>query len=288
MQWKRTRLGLAAALCLAAGATAPARADVTITVTPSVAPNAFGSPSYGTYVSNAVYALENGLSSYGDPNSPSYYQALSNGAQITAGQNLVSGFSSWDGTADPGTVFGPAYANELGNRVLFGLTILGNGQQFSISQLSFTETSNDPSNAMGFTFAAGSYNYSNEYVGVIYGAGGAADIADYTYVTSGPNTQLVDALYGRGSGNAFAVYSTDPGTTIQDKLNNALAGIPNMTLTGTYSLIDTPGSQINTFAMSLGYVNVAAVPEPSTLISTGTGVVLALAYARRRRRRAAA
>jgi hypothetical protein len=27
---------------------------------------------------------------------------------------------SWDGQADPGTVFGSAYANELNNRPLFG------------------------------------------------------------------------------------------------------------------------------------------------------------------------
>ena len=275
MQRKRIRLGLAAALCLVAGAAVPARAGMIITVTPSVAPNAFGSPSYGTYVSNAIYALENGLTSFGDPNSPSYYQALSNGAQITPDQVLVSGFPSWLGTADPGTAFGPAFANELGNRLLFGLTILGDGQQFSISQLSFGATSSDPSNALGFTFAAGSYNYSSDYVGVIYGNDGAAN----TYVTSGPNTQMVDALYGRGSGNAFDVYTDSPGGTIQDKLNTALAGIQDMTFTGTYTLGGVGG------ATGSAFVNVSAVPEPSTLILTGTGLLSCLNYARRHRRR---
>jgi hypothetical protein len=274
MQGKRIGFGLAAALCLAAVASAPARAGLTITVTPSVAPNAFGSPSYGAYVSNAVSALENGLSSYGDPTSPSYYQALANGAQITPDQVLVSGFPSWLGTADPGTAFGPAFANELGNRLHFGLTILGNGQQFSISELSFTATSSDPSNSLGFSFGTGSYNYSNDYVGVIFGTGGAPN----TYITSGPNTQLVDAIYGRGSGNAFPVYSTDPGATDQDKLNNALATIPDMTFTGTYTIDGATGS---------ASVDVVATPEPSTLISAGTAVLFGLAYARRRRRAAA-
>jgi hypothetical protein len=263
---------------LVVGAAVPATADVMITVTPSVAPNAFGSPNFSTYVSNAVHALENGLSSYGDPTSPSYYQALSNGAQVTADQVLVSGFPSWLGTADPGTAFGPAYANELGNRLHFGLTILGNGLQFSISQLSFTATSSDASNALGFTFSTGSYNYGSDYVGVIYGAGGAGDVADYTYVTSGANTQLVDAVFGRGSGNAFDVYMADPGVTTQDKLDNALAGIPDLTFTGTYTLGNATGS---------AFVNVAAVPEPSALLSTGTGVLLSLAYTWRRRRRIA-
>jgi hypothetical protein len=277
MQWKRIRLGLAAALCLVAGAAVPARADVmTITVTPSVAPNAFGSPSYGNYVSNAVHALENGLTSYGDSSSPSYYQALKIGSKVSADQVLVSGFPSWHGTADPGTAFGSAFANELGNRLLFGLNIQGKGTQFSISQLSFTAKSSDPLNSLGFTFGAGSYNYSNDYVGVIYGTDGAAN----TYVTSGSNTQMVDALYGRGSGNAFAAYMSDPGATIQDKLNNVLAGIPGMTVTGTYSLNGVIGKS---------FVNVspAAVPEPSALISTGIGVVLSIGYALRHRRRAA-
>jgi hypothetical protein len=282
MQWKRIRLGLAAALCLVAGSAVPARADLTIDVTPSVAPNAFGSPSYGNYVSNAVHALENGLTSYGAPNSPSYYQALSNGAQINHDQVLVSGFPSWLGTADPGTAFGSAFANELGNRLLFGLNIQGNGTKFAISGLSFTETSSDPSNALGFTFATGSYNYSNDYVGVIYGAGGKNDVGGYTYITSGSNNQMVDALYGRGSGNAFDVYTTSPGATTQEKLDIALAGIQDMTLTGKYSLIGPWGNTLGT-----GLASVNAVPEPSALISTGIGVMLSIGYALRHRRRVA-
>ncbi|HTT65287.1 MAG TPA: hypothetical protein VMG35_25740 [Bryobacteraceae bacterium] len=37
-------------------------------VFPSVAPNSYGSPSYPTYVQNAIYALMNGLPAYGNPN----------------------------------------------------------------------------------------------------------------------------------------------------------------------------------------------------------------------------
>jgi len=43
----------------------------------SVAPNAYGSPSWGGYVSNAIQGLENGCSSEGSPTSPSYYSTAS-------------------------------------------------------------------------------------------------------------------------------------------------------------------------------------------------------------------
>ena len=42
-----------------------AHAAVSITVTPSLAPNAFGSPSWSAYVGNAVSAIENGQTSLG-------------------------------------------------------------------------------------------------------------------------------------------------------------------------------------------------------------------------------
>jgi hypothetical protein len=273
-------------LGLTAGSSSEALADLTITVTPSLAPNAFGSPSYSGYVSNAIGALETGATSAGDPNSPTYYQAIANGASIDANQIIVSGFPSWLGQADPGTAFGPAYANELGNRLLFGLSITSNsGQTFSISELSFAATSSDAGNSLGFGFGQGSYNYSSDYVGVIYGAGGAADTSDYTYVTSGSNTQPVNAIYGRGSGNAYDVYETDPGATDQDKLNNAMAAIPGSTFTGTYSIEGFTGSgSVNIDSVN---PNASPTPEPSTFVMAATAGLAGLAYSWRRRKRSA-
>lgn len=270
-----------AVLGLVAGAANQARADIVITVTPSLAPNAYGSPSYAGYVSNAITALEKGLSSYGTPDTPSYYQALTNGSAISANQNVVTGFYSWLGQTDPGTVFGPAFAQELGNRLLFGLSIVGttNADKFSISNLSFTETSSDPGNTLGFSFGAGSYNYSSEYVGVIYGAGGAGDVADYTYVTSGPNTQLVNAVFGRGSGNAYSAYSTDPGATDQDRLNNAIGSISNETFSGMYTLGGVTGS---------GTIGIQAVPEPAPIALIVASAPFGLGYWMIRRRKPAA
>ena len=112
---------------------------ININVTPSPAPNAFGSPDWPTYVSNAVTAIQNGQSSYGDPSSPAFYQAQT--SVIMAMDLIVTGLPSWHGQVDPGTVFGPAYANELGKREHFGSTSDGNGTKISIWMLSFTSAS---------------------------------------------------------------------------------------------------------------------------------------------------
>ena len=193
-----------------AGFTA-AQAQITIDVTPSLAPNAFGSPNWNGYVSNSVYALMNGLSTYGSAGSPDYYSTII--GPIQARDNIVTGFNSWRGDANPGVTYGAAYAGEYGTRVHFGLHIDGHGTQFSIADMSITMSSSDPGNGLGWTFAAGSYNYSSSYVGVIHDPSG--DI----FVTSGPNTQLVDELFARGSGNAYDVYMSDPGATPQDKID---------------------------------------------------------------------
>ena len=110
-----------------------------------MAPNVFGSPSWGTYQTNSINALLSGAYSMGTPNTPGYYQQRSN---VTSNDLIVTGFPSWEGQVDPGTAFDPAYANEYGNRGHFGVVIDGNGQQISIDQLSFTAASNDPGNLL--------------------------------------------------------------------------------------------------------------------------------------------
>lgn len=246
------------ALLLSLLAVAPAFANPTIMVFPSVAPNAFGSPSYDGYVANAIFALENGLTSYGTPGTPQYYQQTS---QILPNQMIVTGFPSWLGLADPGTVFGPAFANELGNRPLFGIVIDGNGSKISIDQLSLSATSNDPGHLLAFAFGAGSYNYSSNYVGIINGAGGP------TFVTGGPNTQLVDMIVGRGSGNAFDAYCD--GCTIADQQAAIDALSPDFAVmnqfTGTYSY----------GALATGSATFDVTPEPATCSFMLAGLVLA-------------
>lgn len=232
-------------LALAAAAlstTALAKPKLTIDVIPALAPNAFGSPSWAGWESNAMAALLNNKKSFGDPTQPTYYQA--SGPSISLSQILVTGFASWLGNANPGTAYGPQFAGEYGNRMHFGLHIMGNGTKFSVAQLSFDCSSSDPDNSLGFSFPAGSYDYSPARIGIIYNPNGTK-----TFVTGGDPNQLVDEFVTRGSGNAFAVYDDPsfPGATLQEKIDNALRTLPHMQITGSYSLtgIGTGSATVN-------------------------------------------
>ena len=217
----------------------PAQAQgITITVIPALAPNVYGSPNWNAWVSNATIAIANGYSTYGDPSSPSYYQRAP--AVISVTNDIVTGFPSWDGLADPGDIFGANFSQELGNRLQFGIDIKGGTNLISISQLSFSAQSTDPGNTLGFAFAQGSYNYSASYVGIIYGPGGTN-----TYITSGPATQLVNEIVGRGSGNAWDMYDTSG--DIASEQSNILVcasqvGNQPFNFTGTYTIAGVSGS----------------------------------------------
>ena len=210
---------------------------ISITVIPALAPNVYGSPNWNAWVSNATIAIANGYAAYGDPASPSYYQQAP--AVISVTNNIVTGFPSWDGQADPGSVFGPAFAQEEGNRIQFGIDIKGGTNLISISQLSFSAHSTDPGNTIDFAFAQGSYNYSASYVGIIYGSGGTN-----TFITSGPATQLVNEIVGRGSGNAWDTY--DMSGNIASEQSNILAcalqvGDQSFDFTGAYTIDGVTG-----------------------------------------------
>jgi hypothetical protein len=238
-----------------------ASAAITIGVTPSSGPNGNGSPNYSGYAGNAIYALENGLASYGNPSSPSYYTQAP--AVMSVLNNIVTGFPSWNGVANPSG----AYASELGNRLLFGLDVRGNGTKISIDQLSFVMSSTD-GNTLGFSFVLGSYAYSSQYVGWNYGADGIRGNADDVFITSGAASQQVDELVGRGSGNAWAVYVGDYPGTLQDGINQAAAdlGSSPIDFTGTYTLGGVQGSAT---------VTLEPVPEPTTFIA---GALLLLPF----------
>jgi hypothetical protein len=217
----------------------PAHAQgITITVIPALAPNVYGSPNWNAWVSNATTAIANGYASYGDPSSPSYYQRAPGVISVT--NDIVTGFPSWNSLADPGNVFGVNFSQELGNRLQFGIDIKGGTNLISISQLSFSAHSGDPSNTLDFAFAQGSYNYSSSYVGIIYGPGGTN-----TYITSGPATQLVNEIVGRGSGNAWAVYDTS-GNIASEQSNIVLCASQlsdqPFNFTGTYTIAGVSGS----------------------------------------------
>lgn len=254
-------------------ALAPSAGAIQITVVPWLAPNAYGSPSFAAAQANAVQAMYLGVTSFGTAGTPAYFQARSN---VTTAENVVTGFNSWLGQADPGTVFGPAFAGELGNRMTFALRVDGDGSQFSISQMSFSAVSTDaPYNALNFSFAAGGYNYGPGYQGVLKGSDLTLWTADDIFVTAGPNAQLVDGLVGRGSGNSFAAYC--PGCSLADQQAaiNDVASYPgfDFTFTGTYMI----GTDFRS-----GTFNISAVPEPASLALLGLGLA-GLGFSRRKK-----
>jgi hypothetical protein len=264
-------------LCAAVGIPALA-SGIEINVYTALAPNAFGSPSYNQWRDNAIYALEHGLDSYGTPGTPSYYEKAQG---ITPYQYAeVTSFNSWLGQSDPGTVFGPAFANELGERAAFPLVINGNGTQFSIDQLSFTMTGSDIDNSLGWIYPAGSYAYSNDYVGILKGDDGTLFTGDDVYITSGAASQLVDGLVGRGSGNALwpcGPGDASPCTTPEEQqaaIDAMVSVLSGSTFTGTYTLGAASGSAEFQFS--------SATPEPGTWILM-FGSLAAVAVLTRRR-----
>ena len=270
---RKTLMVVVVLSCSGMGQAAPI--PPTISVFTTLAPNAFGSPSFPGWQSNAVNAMMNGAVPTGTVGTPEYFQTQGN---VLASWISVTSFPSWMGTADPGTVFGPGFAAELGNRGTFPLFVDGNGGQFSISQLGFSAVSSDPGNVLGFSFGTGSYNYGPGYVGIQFGGNGVLGGGDDILITGGLNTQLVDALAGRGSGNALwpcGPGDLSPCSTIPEKqaaINAMTAILGGETFTGTYTLGGVSGSA--TF-------NVAAVPEPATFAVMGLGL-LGLLLAKRR------
>jgi hypothetical protein len=242
---------------------------IEIDVTPSMAPNAFGSPNWGTYRDNAIAALENNETAHGTPGTASYYESFSSGP---ASYNVVTGFDSWLGQA-PGT-----YTGENGNRAHFGLHAIGHGQQFSLSDVSYDMEGTDPDNVLKFV---GSFDGTDQYtasrVGLSYGADHIKGTGDDIIYNGGESaTNLVDELFYVGVGNAIDVYDSDPGATEQDKINNMLASTGlagGYDLTTTYSIQGSQGSATAHFT---------PVPEPASMAALGLGF---LGFIRKRRKK---
>ena len=259
-----------------------AHAQVTIEVFPTLAPNAFGSPSFAAWTDNAFTALYGGSLVAGTVGTPSYFSVTP--STLGATDVFVTSFPSWRGFADPGTVFGPAFANELGNRLHFAFVAIGHDQQFALSQLSFTFVTTSPAHDLDFAFAAGDYTYSSNYVGVLFGADNQLGGTDDLFVTSGANTQLVDAVIGRGSGNAWwPPHTAGDGLSEQEAIDVFAATlIPTLStlVTATYTL-DLGGGDT-----ASGHASVTVIPEPSTYALLLGGAAAAVVLWRRRRRAA--
>jgi hypothetical protein len=287
LNWK-TLLGLACAVLVLGGRPPRAAADPLITVFPSVAPNKFGSPSWPGYVNNAVNisgtgGIQNGGAATGNPASPTFYSATNS---ISTPDLIVTNFPSWRGFANPGSVFGPAFANEFGNRLTFGLYINGNGSTFTINQVDFDIQSNDPNNVVSFSGGLDGFVYDSNTQNTIVGR---SAISGNLVLDPAPGDPLTELWYV-GPGVAFEVDDTDPGATLQDKINNTLLDPllqpPNapFDITATFTLDDFASTGSATVAVTPSGA-LEAVPEPTSalLLATGVGLAGALSWWRRRR-----
>lgn len=264
-------------VCTAIGilCTAGLRADPTMFVVPSIGPNAQASPNGPAYNANAVNAVYQGVGTFGTPGTPGYYEGLPNDAMLPNTANVVTDFPSWQGNADPGGTYGAGFANELGNRLFFGFGVVRapGDAQFSIDQLSFLADSNVPE--ITFSVAAGGYVYNDRTWGVLFGPNGVLGGGDDTFITSGPSTQLVDAIFGRGTGLALAVLTSSPGSNNQERLDIFAFSTPNYFIRGTYSINGFSGG---------GRTFFFAVPEPGTVIGGVAAGLLVVGGLWRRRR----
>ncbi len=283
-----TPLRLAGAAFAAAGLAflpAAASAQVTLTVTPSVAPNAFGSPSFNGWASNAVQALYTGQTSFGTAGTPTFYQGLASGAPINSNVNLATNFPAWQGSASPATTFGPAFANELGNRVHWGVSIISasSANTVTLAGLDFTLNSTDGQLFYTNDPFTGADVYSPNVMGVRYGANGVLGGGDDTFVTSGSATQAVNAIFYVGVGNAYEVLTSDPGATNQDRIDIAASQIGGQfSASYTIPIRDAAGNLLGTNATNAAVLNVVTVPEPGTVLG-GLLLTGALGWHQRRR-----
>ena len=268
---------LTLAILLALALPLSAKADFVMNVVASSAPNFFGSPNWTDYATNAIFSLENDAGDIGDRTvTPSAYEQFSTGQAISVNELIVSSFASWRGMANPAAPFD----QENGNRLHFGLHLMGDGsQQFAMADIEYEITSDD-GNSLGFAGDLSGGNYSSVRVGIDWGADRVKGGGDDTVITSGVGTQLIDEFIYVGVGNAFDA-SSQPGPTDQDKLDQTRQDVfPNypIIVTGTYRLQDGIGGFLVT-----GSTFVQVVPEPTSIgwcLAVGT----ALLAGRRRRR----
>ncbi|MGH2746450.1 MAG: hypothetical protein ACRDKB_00810 [Actinomycetota bacterium] len=208
------RLGLAAvvsALLIALPGRADAAPPFAILVKPAVAPDLIASPSFPQWRDNAISSFASRRPNFGDRGTPAFFEQVRHCASPR--DMVASSFKSWGATADPGSAFGPAYANETGNRLTWTYKIKDPSGQVNIAEGLTQHIAASPwrPNPLTVTLT----QYGSLTVGIRYGPDGRRGTADDERLTSG--TGAVDEIVGLHPGlGEFALASTP------DQYQNAL------------------------------------------------------------------
>jgi hypothetical protein len=213
-------------------------AQITVSVRPSLSPNLGSSSFTNSYISNAIYALQNGIpvigAAAGDP--AAYYNA----ATVTSNDMTTTGSPGfWLGQS----VSSPSpFAGEFGNLLALGVVVTGNlnhtGPQVELDDLTFQAASTDPSGFYSGTISASLVSsYSNHAVGVVFNSDGTVN----HLVTSGAASQLVDEIVyvGIGLSNDATTY---PSLAAALAFNQSLG---NFTITSTYTYNNGRGTVVS-------------------------------------------
>lgn len=237
------------------------------------------STAASAFRSNVANALKNGVASWGTPGTPGYFDASDSHIAVA---DIVStpNFSSWNGYADPGTVFGPAFSAQIGNAYRNPFLITKGVTQFSLSQVTGT-TVIDGLSSHSSNLPLVNYN-SSTVIGIRFGANGILGGGDDTYVTSGVTTQLVDALIYNATSTTFTVSSI--GLTEQDQLNSTFGSLNGLKITTAVSLNGVQIGQYTQVFDSSPPV-ATAIPEPATVAALVGLCALGLVVLRKRGRR---
>ena len=261
------------ALALAPAASA---ANYSIEIQVSSGPNQNGSPSWTAFAGNAQSAILSGVTVAGpDPaTDPTGYEAFFNGQTIDAGNMIVTSFNSWLGQASPTG----AFANELGNRLKFGVSVkTTGGAKFNLADIDWSNVTLDSgggnihSTSGTLQFDASTTYDGLQFYGVDWGIDGIEGTPDDVIVNSGEaGSTLVNALVYFGLGRAFEPSGTG---TEQEQIDGLAAALAGSVTTGTYTIAgETASSSI---------VIAGIVPEPSSIALLGLGG-LSLLFRRRR------